>query len=187
MLGFLFKHEIIRRYVVINSFDGALTLLGIILAVFFAGVQDPKLVILPGIGAAIAMCVSGMWGAYAAEISEVVRKRRELEKHLLTKIGKSSTAKERNKRAVIACIVNGLSPFIVSIIILIPFFFAFNLISISLAYYISIAIISIILFSLGMFTGFVAKEKVLKKGLTMLLAGIVIGVIFFILARLGWL
>jgi predicted membrane protein (TIGR00267 family) len=157
------------------------------MAVFFAKVSDPKLVILPVVGAAIAMCISGIWGAYAAEISEVVRKRGELERHLLTKIGKSSTAKERNKRAIIASIVNGLSPFIVSIIILIPFFFAFNLISISTAYYISIGIISVILFSLGVFTGYVAKEKILKKGFVMLLAGIIIGLIFFILARFGWL
>ena len=75
---FLYKNEIIRRYIVINSFDGALTILGIILAEFFAGVKDPRLVILPSVGAAIAMCVSGMWGAYAAESSEVAKKERSL-------------------------------------------------------------------------------------------------------------
>ena len=185
---FLYKNEIIRRYVVINSFDGILTTLGIILAGFFVEIADPKLVILPAVGAAIAMLVSGVWGAYSAEISEVVRKRGELEKHLLVKIGKAKTSKQRERMAGIVGVVNGLSSFIVSILILIPFFLVpFNIISMALAYYLAFGFIGVMLFLLGVFNGVTAKESLIKNGVKMLLAGLVIGVIFFILAKFGFI
>ena len=79
----LVEHEIVRRYVIINSFDGALTILGIIFAEFFTRIDDPRMVILPGLGAAVAMCVSGIWGAYSAERAEVKRSIRELEVHMM--------------------------------------------------------------------------------------------------------
>lgn len=181
-------NEIVRRYIVTNSFDGALTILGILLAVFFAGIQDPRYIILPGIGAATAMGVSGIWGAYAAEISEVRNKRRELEKHLLVNIGKSKTAKQRDKMAVVIGVVNGLSSFIVSLLIIIPFFLvSFNIISMTLAYYLALGLIGVTLFLLGMFTGFTAEESVFKKGFVMLLAGIIMGFIFYIMAKVGLL
>ena len=60
-LKLLYSHEIVRRYVVSNSFDGALTMLGIIIANFFAGTMDPHLIVLPGVGAAIALGISGVW------------------------------------------------------------------------------------------------------------------------------
>ena len=185
---FLYKNEIIRRYVVINSFDGALTILGIILAEFFAGITQARFILLPGAGAAIAMGVSGMWGAYAAEKSEVIRKISELEKHLLVKIRETELSKKRHRMALIIGIVDGLSPVIVSFLILVPFFLAvFNLITVSLAYYIAFIFVAVILFLLGIFTGLTAKEKILMNGVKMLLAGLVIGIIFFILAKLGLL
>ena len=63
----LVEHEIVRRYIIINTFDGALTILGIVLAVIMSGIRDPQLVIIPSIGASVAMAVSGIWGSYAAE------------------------------------------------------------------------------------------------------------------------
>ncbi|MBR9691374.1 hypothetical protein GOV06_01175 [Candidatus Woesearchaeota archaeon] len=184
----LYQHKIVRRYIVTNAFDGALTILGILLAMFFAGIEDPRLIILPGIGSAIALGVSGVWGAYAAETSETANKMKELERHLLVKLGKSNISKKASKMAYFISFVNGTIPLMVSFLILSPFFIViFNVFSVDVGYLLALIIASVILFLLGVFTGFTAKENMIKNGFKMLLAGVVIGAIFFILARLGLL
>ena len=137
----LVEHEIVRRYILINSFDGALTVLGIIIAEFLSKITDPTLVILPGMGAAIAMCVSGIWGAYSAERAEIKKSIRSLEAHLLKDLSGTQFQKKREKMALIIGFVDGMSPLLVSLVILIPFFLARGgLITINFAYWISFAI-----------------------------------------------
>lgn len=182
ILNVIKEHEIIRRYMVINSFDGSLTIFGILMASFIAGIRNPSLIILPSIGAAIAMCVSGIWGAYAAESAEVKKKFLELEKHMLTKLHSSKRYAESKKMNFLVGLVDGFSPLITAMIIITPFFFAnAGIISIIQAYYYSIAFIAVILFLLGMFLGKIAKENIYKNGLKMLLAGVIIAAIFYIL------
>jgi hypothetical protein len=60
-------NEILRRYFVMNAFDGALTMLGIIMGAFLAGVIDPIVIIKAGMGAGLAMGISGAWGLYGRE------------------------------------------------------------------------------------------------------------------------
>ena len=56
-----------KCYFVLNSFDGILTALGIISGNFLAGVTDPRILIVAGLGASIVMGVSGGFGAYLTE------------------------------------------------------------------------------------------------------------------------
>jgi predicted membrane protein (TIGR00267 family) len=177
------EHEIIRRYMIINSFDGALTIFGILMASYIVGIQNPSLIILPSIGAAIAMCVSGMWGAYAAEAAEVKKKVKELEKHMLRQLRTSKKYLESQKINFLVGLVDGLSPLITSMIIIIPFFFAnAGAIGVMQAYYTSMVLIAVVLFLLGMFLGKIAKENLYKNGFKMLFAGVIIAVIFYVLA-----
>lgn len=180
------EHEIIRRYVVINSFDGALTIFGIILVNYVAGIMNPSMIILPSIGAAIAMCVSGMWGAYAAESAEVTKKMKVLEKHMLRKLHTSKRVLEDKKINFLVGIVDGFSPLITSFIIIIPFFLAkAQIILMVHAYYAAMAIIAAFLFILGVFLGKIAKENIYKNGLKMLFAGAIIAFIFYLLSFFG--
>lgn len=180
------EHEIIRRYMVTNSFDGALTIFGILMASFIAGIRSPALVILPSVGAAVALCVSGIWSAYAAEAAEVKKKMKELEKHMLRPLNATKKSRENQYITLVVGLVNGFSPFIIAFVIIIPFFLASHgLISIMNAYYTSMGIIAVVLFSLGMFLGRIAKENLYKNGFKMLLAGIIIAVIFYLLAVLN--
>jgi len=73
------NEEIARRYFVMNSFDGALTILGIIIAVYLSGQNNPGVIITSSLGASIAMAVSGIWGAYSIEKAERQRVLKELE------------------------------------------------------------------------------------------------------------
>ncbi|MBD3304505.1 hypothetical protein GF343_05135 [Candidatus Woesearchaeota archaeon] len=180
------EHEIIRRYMIINSFDGALTILGILMASFIAGIRSPALVILPSVGAAVALCVSGVWSAYAAEAAEVKKKMKELEKHMLRPLHATKKSRENILITLLAGLVNGFSPFIIAFVIIIPFFLAnAGTISVMHAYYSSIVLIAVVLFLLGIFLGKIAKENLYKNGFKMLLAGVAIAVVFYLLALFG--
>jgi predicted membrane protein (TIGR00267 family) len=182
----LVEHEIVRRYVLINSFDGALTILGIILAELFSNIKDPKLIILPSIGAAVAMSVSGIWGAYSAERAEIRKSIRTMEAHLMKDLSGTEFSRKREKMAWVIGVVDGLSPLSVSLVIIIPFFLAAGgLISISYAYYSSLAIVAAIIFLLGALAGKIARESLVKQGVIMLLAGIAIGAVFMVLVLTG--
>ena len=61
---------IARRYFVMNAFDGAMTVLGMVVGFFANQVVNPVIVIIGGIGACIAMSISGDFGAYFAEKAE---------------------------------------------------------------------------------------------------------------------
>ncbi|MGQ9538834.1 MAG: hypothetical protein ACUVTE_04530 [Candidatus Bathycorpusculaceae bacterium] len=51
--------DIARRYFVMNGFDGAMTIFGIVLGSWIAGVSKPEVILLAGLGACLAMGVSG--------------------------------------------------------------------------------------------------------------------------------
>lgn len=185
-LKILIEHEIVRRYVLINSFDGALTILGIILAELFSGIRDPMLVILPSIGAAIAMSVSGIWGAYSAERAEIRKSIRTLEAHMMHDLSGTQFSKKREKMAWVIGIVDGFSPLLVSLVIIIPFFFsAAGILPVMNAYYTSLAIVAAIVFLLGAIAGKIARDSIVKNGVIMLLAGLAIGLIFLVLVLTG--
>lgn len=179
-------NEIVRRYVTINSFDGTLTIFGIVLASFVAEIQNPVLIILPSIGATIAMGVSGMWGAYAAESAEVKKSLKELEMHLLRDLEGTRRYRRDKRTSFLVAVVDGLSPMIAAFLITMPFVLAsFSVLEITLAYYTSFLIVALVLFILGMFLGITAKESVLKNGLKMLLSGVAVSIIFYMLYLFG--
>jgi len=169
-----------------NSFDGALTMLGIILANFFAGTTNAQLIILPSIGAAIALCISGVWGAYIAELAELKRSMKKLEQHMLRKLDNTHLMKKEKVMAYTIAIVNGLVPLFIASILITPFFFVkTGVLTTMRAYYWSFGAVMIALFSLGVFAGKTSKENIYKHGTKMLLAGVVIGVIFYLLTLFG--
>lgn len=174
--------EIARRYFVMNSFDGALTILGIITAMYIVGKHEVSLVVISSLGAAIAMAVSGIWGAYAVERAERLRSLRELERHLLVDLNETEIEKKISVITILVALVDGLSPLLVSLILISPFLISqFGLMNVENAFYFSFILVILILFLLGVFVGKIAKENYLKSGFKMLLAGIVVGIIIYIL------
>jgi hypothetical protein len=53
-------HDIMRRYFVVNGFDGALTMLGLIIGFLVSGATGLSVIINVCLGAAIALGVSGV-------------------------------------------------------------------------------------------------------------------------------
>jgi VIT1/CCC1 family predicted Fe2+/Mn2+ transporter len=81
-----------------------------------------------------------------------------------------------------------MSPLLVSLAILIPFFLVHvGMIKITRAYYAAFIIVSLILFLLGAMAGKIARDSVVKQGIVMLLAGAVIAAVFIAMNFAGLL
>lgn len=163
-----------------NSFDGTLTILGILIATFLAQLLEPAIIIVSSLGVIVSTGVSGIWGGYMAERAEKKKARRELEKHLMKNLSKTKIEREMKKIAWFMGLANGLSSTIVSVIAIIPFFLATaNIISVLTAFVFSFILIFAMIFLLGVFIGKIARESILFHGSAMIAVGIIVGIILY--------
>ncbi|MBS1266919.1 MAG: hypothetical protein MAG795_00888 [Candidatus Woesearchaeota archaeon] len=172
--------EIGRRVFAKNSFDGILTIIGIILGNYYAHITESRVVIVTGVGACIAMGVSGIWGTYFTEKAERRKKVLELEKVTLRKMKNSKIEKAENFASILLAFIDGLSPFFAALIVLIPFF----IMNINIAYYASLGVAFLLLALLGAFLGMISKEHVLKGSFKMIVAGVVCMLLSLVLQTL---
>ena len=158
--------KIARRYLVMNSFDGALTILGVIVGTFFAEkTAHSSIIISAGFGTSLAMGISGFVGAYLTESSE---RRRYADNGDDGEEGDNNLHEE----SLFLALIDGLSPAIVTFIAVIPFILAMrNFITIYTAFISSVAIIMGELFGLGIILGKIAGKNIILHGLITLLAG----------------
>ncbi len=165
--------NILRRYFVMNSFDGALTAFGVLLGSFAAGVQDPSLIIHIGVGVAIAIGFSGLTGALMTEKAERLRELRSMEKALHRKLEHTEYKKAYDFASIMTALVNGISPLVASLVLLSPFFLVdLFFADIFSAYYFSFALALSVFFALGLFLGKISKESIALTGLKLLAAGL---------------
>ena len=179
-LSILKAEEIVRRYLVINSFDGALVALGIVLGFFAAGNLDASLVIRVVLASGFAMFLSGFFGCYFAEKAERSREIKEMEGAMLRRLDKSVIHEASRRIPLLAAAVDGLSPLAFAVAIVSPFFFA-PFIGVTCALYASIALGVGLLFSLGCFLGKVSKTSVLLNGLRMVSVAIFVIAVMLLL------
>ncbi|MFC2162220.1 VIT1/CCC1 transporter family protein [Candidatus Altiarchaeota archaeon] len=176
------EEDIARRYFVMNSFDGTLTALGIILALYLAQISSSRIIIISCMGAAIAMGVSGFWGAYSAEYAERRQKFLELERHMMKDLDGTNVERSMMLKTIVISLVCGVSSILASVTIIIPFVFSHSkLLDIQQAYMISIMIVACILAGMGIFVGSIARENILVSALKMLSAGIIVTVLSIML------
>ena len=173
---------IAKRYAVMNSFDGALTALGIIIGSFLAGVEDPSTVVLAGLGASIAMGVSGGFGAYLTESAVKKQELAEKESAMLEELNDTVHDQAAQLSSIFVAVVDGLSPFIAASISFLPFFIvSFFSLEIGLAYLLSIILTTGSLFILGAYLGAISQENKLLYGVRMIIAGVVTGILIMML------
>jgi predicted membrane protein (TIGR00267 family) len=173
--------EIGRRYFTMNAFDGALTIIGVLMGNLIAGVYDSQIVISTGLTTSVAMGISGLWGAYLTEAAERRRDLLELSRYTLTDLDDTVIGRASRAAVVVVALVDGLSPFLAALIILIPFFAADLFPTLSWAYYTSLGLALLILFSLGLFLGHISRGNVLVYGLKTIVAGVMSIAISFLL------
>lgn len=173
--------QVARRYFANNAFDGVLTTIGVLVGNYLAGVRDVMIPIRIGIATSIAMGISGMWGAYLTENAERRRELTELENVSLIDQSETSIGKASRFAVIVVSIVDGLSPFLSAIIVLIPLFLYPFIQNVEITYALSVGVALLSLFGLGVFLGAVSKENLLSYGVKALLAGIVTIAINFLL------
>ena len=174
---------IIRRYFVIGAFDGALTVLGIIIgSSAFGDLESHKgLVVSASFGAAIALSVSSAVGAYEAERVEKKLDIRTIERALLARLSEEHREAFRFA-AIVSALVHGVAPLIAALLPVIPFL----LLDARTATIAAIVITLVILFVLGVYLGNLVRERVLVTGLRFAAAGIGTALILWFLgARLA--
>jgi predicted membrane protein (TIGR00267 family) len=180
--------QIARRYLAMNAFDGALTMLGILLGGLISlGTADSNIVfssiLLASIGTIVAMAVSGFSGSYLTECAERDREVEELERAMLSDLSKSEYARATRTTSVVVAIVDGLSPAIAAFFIIAPLVLAsLNVISIIIAFYAAIIVCMIVLFILGIFLGTVSRKNIWVYGAKTLFAGIIIALLMLVIS-----
>ncbi|MCE7743210.1 MAG: hypothetical protein GOP50_12235 [Candidatus Heimdallarchaeota archaeon] len=182
--------NILRRYFVMNGFDGALTALGIILGSMVVtgfgldpaeSVESAKILISTGLGASIAMGVSGFWIAYLTERAERTKEVKELEEIMVTDLNNTKITKANFWTSLIIAAVDGISPFLFSLLAICPFFFVLAGLSILAAYIISFSIVFVEVIVLGVFLGAVSKENKLVYALKILPAALLVAGLTYLL------
>jgi len=169
---------ILRRYFVIGAFDGALTVLGIILGAVVAGAGEThrSLVIALSFSAAIALAISSFVGAYEAERVERKMNQMSLERAMLSEL--SETHKDAfTFAALLGAGVHGIAPLIAALVPVVPFLF----LPFGDAVWVSIILTMGGLFVMGAYMGNLAKEKVIFSGMRFVAAGLVTAIVLWLI------
>ncbi len=183
--------EIARRYLVMNAFDGALTMLGLI----FGGLTVMNTigselifnaVILAGVGSSVAMAISGFSGCYLTESAE---RQRDVYEFRQSKIPRRVSPLEYHNASrmttIVVALIDGLAPAVAAFIIMLPLFIAtLGILDYWSATMLAVMICMTELFILGTFLGKVSRGSKLIYGAKTLATGIGTATIMLIIALL---
>jgi predicted membrane protein (TIGR00267 family) len=174
--------EIMRRYFVVNGFDGALTMLGLIMGFYVSDRVELAVVITSCLAAALALGMSGASSAYISETAERRRSLVELEKAMLASLDDSHHARAVVWIPWLVALVNGMAPLLIALVIIAPLWLAHigMVMPIGpLPAAMSVALLAI--FLLGVFLGRVGGTFWLWSGLKSLaVAAVTLGLIYLI-------
>lgn len=177
-LGLTGAHGIVRRYLVVNGFDGALTMLGLIVGFYLSGTDNLRVVIGACLGAAVALGVSGISSAYISETAEKQKELRELEQAMIKDMSGSIHARASRLLPLFVAFVNGMAPFTISLLILAPIWAAYLSVQLPLPpLELSFVVALTILFLLGMYLGKISGVFWLWSGIRALVIALATGAI----------
>ncbi len=182
VLHIIRARSIARRYLLTNGFDGALTMLGMVTGFYTSGMTELPVAINACLGASIALFISGLSSAYLSEKAEQEKELHELEQALVVDLKESDYGQASRYLPILIALVNGLSPLLLSLVILSPLFFAEQSQTSPLSPFINSMLLALIcIFGLGVFLGKISKTFWLWSGLkTLLIAIITVAMILFL-------
>jgi predicted membrane protein (TIGR00267 family) len=177
--------EMGRRKFANNAFDGILTMIGVVMGSYVAGVREPRIIVSTGLATCMAMGISGFWGAYVTESAERKRELQDLEHAMLRDLGETEQARASRFAAIVVSVIDGLSPLVAGMFVLLPFLFAGAWFAAGTSYVAALAMAFLLLFGLGVFLGKVARENALVGGVRMIVAGLVCVALTFLISGGG--
>ncbi len=164
---------IARRYFVMNAFDGALTMLGVVIGAAMSHATEPRIIIIAGVAGSFAMGVSGYSGAYMAESAERTKEIKILEKAMCKPMEEDSMHKEAARFAThVTSLVDAVSPAMAALIVISPYFMVnFGWLEMGTAFIASVGLTLAILAILGMYLAKITEENMIMQGVKMLMVG----------------
>jgi len=172
--------DITRRYFVVNGFDGALTMLGMIIGFMLSASSDLTVIVNACLGAAIALGMSGLSSAYVSEVAERKRALAKLEEAMIADLHETAHGDAARWVPLWIAMVNGSAPLFISLLILLPLLLSNAGLFLPLSpLYAAIVIALILIFLLGVLLGQIAGISLLRSGVqTMLVAVITAALIY---------
>ncbi len=175
------SQDIARRYFVVNGFDGALAMLGLIIGFLVSTPAELSVVINVCLGTAIALGMSGVSSAYVSEVAERRRELGQLEAAMVTDLQDSAHGEAARRVPLLIALVNGAAPLVISLIILVPLWLAAAGIALPLSpLYASIIVAGVLIFMLGVFLGRIADISWLRSGVQTLLVALVTAALIYL-------
>jgi predicted membrane protein (TIGR00267 family) len=142
------------RYIIRGLIDGSLSTLGVVIGASFA---SPIIIISAAFGGALANGFSNILGAFSAEYAIRYREFRELERHMMKKLGGTRLDSRTKKDIRKSGFLDGGSTILGGIIPIIPFL----LLAPAQALWVSIAAVIILMGLIGIVIGRLSKENIL--------------------------
>jgi predicted membrane protein (TIGR00267 family) len=160
------SEEITRRYFVVNGFDGALAMLGLLVGF---GVSPPvalPVVITSCLATAFALGVSGISSAYISESAERRRSLAELEGAMVSSLSESHHARAATWIPWLVALVNGAAPLLIALLIISPLWLSHGGLALPIEpLWAAVGVALLIIFLLGVFLGRVGGTFWLWSGL----------------------
>ena len=171
---------ILRRYLVVNGFDGALTMLGLIIGFLVSTSPDLEVIINACVAAAIALGMSGISSAWVSEVAERKRELRELEEAMIADLRHSAHGQAARWVPLLVALVNGGAPLLISLLIISPLWMAQSGVPLPASpLYLAVAIAATEIFVLGVLLGRIADVSWLRSGLrTVVIAALTVALIY---------
>lgn len=182
LLSITSAHGIVRRYIVVNGFDGALTMLGLLMGFQASGSVSLPIVVSACLGAALALAASGVSSAYLSESAERRKALRALEDAMVAPLHESAHSEAARIVPFLVALTNGLSPLLVSLLIMTPLWLVtlgFDLGQDPLVLATGVAFVAI--FVLGAFLGRIGHMYWLWSGLRAVLIAVLTSALILVL------
>lgn len=173
---------IARRYFIVNGFDGALTMLGLIMGFYVSEGVNLPVVVNACLGAAIALGMSGLTSAYISEAAEKKKELRELEDAMVKDLGNSAYGQAARLLPFVIALINGLAPLIISLFIILPLWATSRDLFLPFSALESALLLALVcIFLLGIFLGRISNTFWLWAGFrTLLIAAATAGFIYML-------
>ena len=164
------SHLIARRYFVVNGFDGALTMVGLLVGFEVSETSDLAVILNVCLGATIALGVSGVSSAYISEAAEKRSELRALERAMLADLRDSAYGRGTRLLPLVIALVNGSAPLVMALAIIAPVWAAHAGLPLPLApLHAALAVALVLVFLLGVYLGRISGTFWLWAGLRTLL------------------
>jgi len=175
-------HGILRRYFVVNGFDGALAMLGLLVGFYVSPAVATDIVATACLGTAIALGVSGLSSAYISEAAEMRKSLAELEDAMAQDLAASAHARAARFVPLLVAAVNGLAPLLIGLVVSMPLWLAGQGLPLPLTpVQAAMAVAFLIVFLLGVFLGHVGGTSWWGAGIKAVLIALGTVLLIFLL------